>query len=196
MGALELLRSLYRYQAWADGEFLDALDAIEPDRCGGQRHAAIRLMNHCQVVGRIFAAHLTGEGHSFEADNPPETPALSDLRAAVSEVDGWYRRYLETMTADLLSEPVAFTFTDGDRGCMTRAEILTHVVVHGGYHRGEVGQILAQVKAGSAAGFELPWDTYAVHLHRLEPSRRLQATVRPAIAATRTAPTVLPSMQP
>jgi uncharacterized damage-inducible protein DinB len=57
---------------------------------------------------------------------------------------------------------------------MTREEMLTHVVTHGGYHRGEVGRILVQVSNGSEQGIKLPWDTYAVHLHATEPSRRLR----------------------
>lgn len=63
---------------------------------------------------------------------------------------------------------------DGDNGYMTREEMLTHVVTHGGYHRGEVGRILVQVSNGSEQGIKLPWDTYAVHLHTTEPSRRLR----------------------
>jgi uncharacterized damage-inducible protein DinB len=51
---------------------------------------------------------------------------------------------------------------------MSREEMLTHVVTHGGYHRGEVGRILAQLSVSP------PWDTFAVYLHKTEPSRRLK----------------------
>ncbi|RVC60545.1 hypothetical protein EN766_38785, partial [Mesorhizobium sp. M2A.F.Ca.ET.046.02.1.1] len=50
----------------------------------------------------------------------------------------------------------------------------THVVLHGGYHRGEVGRMLAGIAVSP------PWDTYAVHLHRVEPARRLQGGRKPA----------------
>jgi uncharacterized damage-inducible protein DinB len=86
----------------------------------------------------------------------------------VAALDRWYLGYLETATPELLSESVPFTFTDGDKGCMSREEMLAHVVTHGGYHRGEVGRIMAQHSVG------LPWDTFAVYLHRTEPSRRLR----------------------
>ncbi len=52
---------------------------------------------------------------------------------------------------------------------MSRQEMLMHVATHGGYHRGEVGRILAQLSLAP------PWDTFAVYLHQSEPSRRLQA---------------------
>ena len=55
----------------------------------------------------------------------------------------------------------------------SREEMMTHVVTHGGYHRGEIGRILVQI------GVTPPWDTFAVHLHQTEPSRRLQVIREP-----------------
>ena len=166
MGEMSLLRSFFSYQAWANEEFLDSIGELDSVRHGEERHVSIRLMNHSLVVGRIFAAHLTGQDHGFAADNTPDTPSLAELRAAVMASDQWYLNYLETLTPDLLSEPLPFVFTDGDRGCMSRQEMLVHVVTHGGYHRGEIGRLLAQLSITP------PWDTFAFYLHRTEPSRR------------------------
>ena len=173
MSSIDLLRRLFRYQAWAHEEFLQAMAGLDPDRHGEALRSALRLIHHCHVVGRIFAAHLQGQPHGYASDSPPDTPGLADLRAAVAAGDRWYIDYLDRATPALLSEAVPFTFTDGDHGTMTREEMLAHVVTHGGYHRGEVGRILMQL--GPVPGFSLPWDTYAVHLHRTEPSRRLHA---------------------
>jgi uncharacterized damage-inducible protein DinB len=175
MSDLGLLRSLFRYQAWANDELLEAMEGLDAERHNEERQIAIRLINHYHVVNQIFAAHLVGEKHSFSADNTPDTPALKDLRAAVEALDRWYLEYVESATPDLLCEFVPFVFTDGDKGCMTREEMLTHVVIHGGYHRGEVGRIMRQLSAKSAPGLRLPWDTYAVYLHKAEPLRRLQS---------------------
>lgn len=174
MSAIDLLRSLFRYQAWADDELLEAVAQLDPERHAEARHAVLRLLDHCHVVGRIFAAHLAGERHGYASDNSPEIPELAALRAALAASDRWYLDYLDSVTPAALAEAVPFTFTDGDRGCMTREEMLSHVALHGGYHRGEAGRILAQLAAGPAPGLKLPWDTYAVHLHRTQPSRRLQ----------------------
>lgn len=181
MSAVELLRSLFRYQAWANKELLAVMAGLDPDRHGAERHTAIRRINHAYVVNRIFAAHLIGKPHGFAADNTPETPDLEDLRADLAASDRWYLDYLDAATPALLSGFVSFAFTDGDQGGMTRQEMLTHVVTHGGYHRGEVRQILTQLPTGSAPGLPLLWDTYAVHLHRAEPSRRVQAGAAAAV---------------
>ncbi|MDX8454447.1 DinB family protein [Mesorhizobium sp. VK9D] len=176
MSAKTLLKSLFAYQAWANNELVEKLAGMGPSPDAGDRHAAIRLMNHLHVVSRIFAAHLKGVAHGYASDNTEETPEPAGLRAALAEADGWYLDYLETVSEQELAEPVAFTFTDGDKGCMTRQEMLTHVVLHGSYHRGEIGRMLTRIAVSP------PWDTYAVYLHRAEPMRRLQGEREPAEA--------------
>jgi uncharacterized damage-inducible protein DinB len=178
MGAPTLLRTLFRYQAWANREVLDKMEGLDPGLHGKERHTAMRLINHIYVVNQIFAAHLTGAGHNFPADNTPETPELAELRAGLEASDRWFLDYLETVSPELLSEAVPFVFTDGDRGCMSREEMLTHVAIHGGYHRGEVGRIMAQLSVSP------PWDTFAVYLHGAEPSRRLRAPMAEGASAT------------
>jgi len=166
MSAIALLREMFRYNAWANAGFIAKLELLDADQHGEDRHVAIRQLNHCLVVNRIFKAHLTGKPHGYTADNTPETPGLGELAAAVAASDRWYLNYLETVSEADLKESIAFAFTDGDRGCMTRQEILTHAAIHGAYHRGAVGRILRQIAA------PLPWDTFAVFLHQTEPERR------------------------
>ncbi|CDX19338.1 DinB (fragment) [Mesorhizobium sp. ORS 3324] len=173
MSAWTLLKSLLAYQAWANDALLEKLAGMDPRRNSKERHAALRLMNHIHVVSRIFAAHLTGVAHGYASDNTEETPEPAQLGAAMAESDRWYLDYVETVSEQQLSEPVAFTFTDGDKACMTRQEMLTHVVLHGSYHRGEIGRMQAMIAVPP------PWDTYAAHLHRTEPSRRLQVRLEP-----------------
>ncbi|GGE06533.1 DNA damage-inducible protein DinB [Aureimonas endophytica] len=158
---------LFFYQSWANEEFLACLERLDPVRQGRERHQALRLMNHIHVVSEIFAAHLEARSHGYAADNTDATPEPADLRAALAARDRWYCDYASRVSAEALAEPVAFTFTDGDRGSMTRAEMLTHVVLHGAYHRGEVGRLLAPLDLAAR-----PWDTFAVFLHRTEPLRR------------------------
>ena len=165
MSAVALLREMFRYNAWANAAFFTKLELC-PDQHNEERHVAIRQLNHCLVVNRIFKAHLTGKPHGYTADNTPETPSLGELAAAVAASDRWYLDYIASVSEADLAEPIAFVFTDGDQGCMSRQEILTHAAIHGAYHRGEVGRILRQISAA------LPWDTFAVFLHQTEPGRR------------------------
>jgi uncharacterized damage-inducible protein DinB len=165
-----LLQTLYGYHAWANVDLFKKLESVDPEKHATELQTALRLISHYYVVSRIFAGHLQGIPHGFTSDNLEKTPALEELRTAVASSDQWYLDYLHTVSPDALPEAVAFTFTDGDKGYMTREEMLTHVALHGGYHRGEVGRILWQLSITP------PWDTFAVYLHQAEPGRRRQGS--------------------
>jgi len=157
-----LLQSLFRQKAAINEEFFAVLDAV----AAGDRVDAIRVMNHIHVVDKIFGAHLRGEPHGFAATNTPETPTLEALRAAVRETDRWFIAQAGALTPAQLAETVAFTFTDGQHGCMSREEMLAHVITHGSYHRGEVGRMLKHLSVAP------PRDLFTAYLHRAEPQRR------------------------
>ncbi len=171
--ATAILQGLFRYQAWANREFLRALQGLDPVLHAEPRHTALRLLNHNLVVGHIFAAHLQGQAHTYTSDSPMEPPTLRQLQQTLPACDRWYLDYSAHVTPEQLAEPLPFVFTDGDHGCMTRLEMLLHVATHAAYHRGEVGRILKQLDA------PMPWDTLAVHLHASEPQRRAQAILQP-----------------
>ena len=157
-----LLQSLFLQKAAINEEFFAVLETV----AAGDRVDAIRLLNHIHVVDRIFAAHLRGEPHGYKATNTPETPTLDALRAAALETDRWFVEQTGTLAPAQLAETVAFTFTDGQRGRMSREEMLAHVITHGSYHRGEVGQMLRRLSVAP------PRDLFTAHLHRAEPQRR------------------------
>jgi uncharacterized damage-inducible protein DinB len=166
MSASTLLHSLFKYKAWANEELFAELEKLSPEAHKSERHAAIRLLNHIYVVDRIFAGHLSGTPHAYAATNTPETPTFEELRNAVAGSDRWYIEYVGALPPELLTEGVSFTFTDGAHGQMSREEILAHVATHGGYHRGAVGRIMAQVSVAP------PRDIFTVFLHKSEPRRR------------------------
>ena len=166
MSTTAILTNLLRHQAWAHDGFLKILAETDAEAHGEVRHTALRILNHCYVVNQIFAGHLTGRPHGYAETNTIETPTPDALRAAHAASDRWLLEYVASMTPEQLSERVPFTFTDGDRGAMTREEMLFHLVTHGSYHRGEVGRLLKQISS------PLPWDTFAVFLHQDEPARR------------------------
>ena len=165
MGAT-LLQSLFRQKAAINEEFFAVIGQVDAEAHAAERQALIRLMNHIHVVDRIFAAHLRGEPHGYAATNTPETPALAALREAVLASDRGYLELVDALTPPQLAQRVDFSFTDGQRGRMSREEMLGHVITHGSYHRGEVGQMLKRLSATP------PRDLFTAYLHRDQPQRR------------------------
>lgn len=166
---MSILHSLFEHKAWINEQTFSQVAKLDPAAHKDERHLAIRILNHVYVVDRIFAAHLAGRTHTYTAANTPETPTLDALRAAVAESDRWYVDFAGSVTPKQLAEEVAFTFTDGERGRMSREEMLAHVATHGTYHRGAVGRILTQ------AGVQPPRDIFTTYLHTAEPGRRQTA---------------------
>ncbi|MFG0723973.1 DinB family protein [Pseudomonas sp. GLN_6] len=161
-----LLSSLLHYKAWANQELFTELQRLDPQHHQVELHAALRILNHIYVVERIFVANLQGVRHDYNATNTPETPTLEALHAAVQATDRWYLDYAAGLSAEQLAERLSFRFVDGDAGCMSREEMLAHIVTHGGYHRGAVGRIMAQLQVAP------PRDIYTRFLHQDQPQRR------------------------
>ncbi len=162
----KMLASLFAQKAWANRELFDVVASVSPAEHAAPLHTAIRTLNHIYVVDRIFRAHLLGEPHGYAASNTPETPELGELHFAVTETDIWFENYVSSLGASALGESLVFRFTDGDSGTMTREEMLFHVLSHGSYHRGNVGQVLKDISVTP------PRDLLTKFLHAREPSRR------------------------
>jgi uncharacterized damage-inducible protein DinB len=160
------LLSLFAQKSWANNELFNALATIPTEEHSGALHTATRTLNHIYVVDQIFRAHLLGEAHGYAATNTEATPDLSELQFAVAETDAWFESYAVAITQAQLAESISFHFTDGDAGTMTREEMLFHVITHGTYHRGNVGQVMKSISVAP------PRDLYTKFLHVREPARR------------------------
>jgi len=166
VNASPLIATLFKYKAWANDELLTTMRLLDEQAHAAQRHTAIRILNHTYVVDRIFAANLQRLEHEYTATNTTETPTLEQLDAAVRKSDRWYAEYVANLNSSQLGEVIDFTFTDGAPGRMSREEILTHVALHGGYHRGAIGRIMAQL------AITPPRDVFTGYLHSAEPATR------------------------
>ncbi|MGL5496606.1 MAG: DinB family protein [Aeromonas sobria] len=160
------VQPLFHYKRWADGELLDAIATLDAQQYGEAHHTGLRIFNHIHVVDAIFKANLLGKTHGFAATNTPETPTLTVLRNAVTELDNWLVDYVATIGPQEGATPLSFHFVDGDKGQMSRDEMLLHLVTHGSYHRGAIERILVQ------CGITPPRDTLTTFLHRSEPARQ------------------------
>jgi uncharacterized damage-inducible protein DinB len=159
--------SLLKCKTWADSELHAATASLGESANADEKHNAIRLLNHIHVVDKIFLANLQGKRHTFTATNTPETPSLDELSWSSQEADAELLKLAATYSEEQLEEMMEFTFVDGDKGKMSRSEMLMHVITHGAYHRGAVGKILSQQSVAA------PRDLYTKFLHQTEPSRRL-----------------------
>ncbi len=156
----DTLQRLFRYKAWANEELLTALAKL-----GGAvpiTKLAIKALSHSHVVDQIFAAHMRRKPHAYTSANLSELPTLEDLSADLRTSDREYVDYVSALDRDQLAERIDFTFTDGAPGCMSREEMLMHVITHGVGHRGQVSAVML-LNAATPAN-----DGFTTYLHEAE----------------------------
>lgn len=144
----ELVRMMARYKTWANEIIYATVAALPEGEATKPRPTLFKNMvhtlNHLYVVDRIFQAHLEGKAHGYTARNTPTHPPLAELWQAVQALDQWYVAASDGWSTDDVNHPIRFQFVGGGDGLMTRGEIVLHLVNHGTYHRGFVGDMLNQ----------------------------------------------------
>jgi uncharacterized damage-inducible protein DinB len=163
----DTLRRLFQYKAWANDGLLTALA-----RLGGESPItglAIKALSHSYVVDRIFAAHMKQETHAYTSANLSEMPTLEDLSADMRACDRDYIDYVSALDLRQLAERIRFKFTDGAAGCMSREEMLLHVITHGVGHRGQISAAMI------LNGMTPVKDGFTTWLHEAEASMRRAA---------------------
>jgi len=147
----EAARMLARYNHWANKLIFDAVAALPQGEATKERKSIfknmIHTLNHNYVIDLIWQAHLEGREHGFTARNTPGHPPLDELWRKQQAIDAWYIAWSDKLSEAALDEKVHFTLVGGNKGVMTRAEILLHVINHTTYHRGFVGDLICQVPA-------------------------------------------------
>ncbi len=163
----DTLQRLFRYKAWANDELLTALARLGEEV--PMTKLAIKALSHSFVVDRIFAAHMKRKNHTYTLANLSEMPTLEALSADIRTSDREYFDYVSALGREQLAERIDFTFTDGAPGCMSREEMLMHVITHGVGHRGQVSAVLLLNSVTPAV------DGFTTYLHQAEAVTRRRA---------------------
>jgi uncharacterized damage-inducible protein DinB len=144
-------RTLARYNAWSNKVLFDAVAALPAGEATKERPTLFKSMvgtlNHLYVIDLMWQAHIEGRPHGFTRRDGVLHPELANLWRAQQTLDAWYLDWSAAQSDADLDIAVPFTLTTGNKGVMTRGEILLHVVNHSTYHRGWVCDLFFQVPA-------------------------------------------------
>lgn len=133
----ESLLRLFEHVAWADARVLEALRSARrsPDR-------ARLLLAHLLAAERVWLSRIMGEAKPPISVWPDlELDECADLAARnAAEIRGW----IESTPEESLAQDVDYTNTRGEAFRNSVADILTHVALHGSYHRGQIAAALRE----------------------------------------------------
>lgn len=136
MDMLEHIRRLFRYDEWANRETIRSIDAAET----APPNAVTRL-SHIFAAERLWL-HRLDPGIERSAVWPDLT--LEQCKAEVETLRELWADYLNRLTPASLELRVDYVNSKGEAWSDTIADILVHVALHSGYHR---GQIAADLRA-------------------------------------------------
>ncbi len=146
---LENLKLLTQYKSWANEITFLSVKSLPQGEAIKERKTRfkniVHTLNHVYVIDSIFKAHLEGKSHNYNERNTQDHPPLEELWQMQRAIDEWYINYASNISETAAREMINFNFVDGEKGAMSRAEMILHVVNHGTYHRGFVSDMMYQI---------------------------------------------------
>lgn len=135
-------RTLMHYKRWATNG-LNAVVADNLSRIPADEQVMVRrLLDHIQTVDEIFAHNLEALPDGHQAPRSAELPSVDELSDKARSTADWYADYADALEPERVDEVIAFSFSNGEPARMTRGEMLLHVAMHAGGHRGQVAFLL------------------------------------------------------
>lgn len=150
MDLLDYLRRQFVYDAWANGEVLANL------RTGKATKRSWQFMAHILSAERLWMERLKQQPQTL-----PVWPDfdLETCEAQAAQLARLWSEYLTALRAADLSHTISYKNTKGELWSSTVQDVLTHVVMHSAYHR---GQIATEMRASG----ETPAYTDFIHAVR------------------------------
>jgi len=126
---------LFHHADWANRRVLTLLQNLSalPDK-------ARRVFAHLLAAEQVWLTRLRGTASSHLESWPDH--ALEKCAAQVEVNAAEYRRYLETLTDAMLNFTITYRNSKGAEFSNSVHDTLTHVSLHGSYHRGQIAQTI------------------------------------------------------
>jgi uncharacterized damage-inducible protein DinB len=136
---LEHLRRQVDYDVWANGEVLAAMTT---GGTGSAPAQPLKLLAHILSAERLWLERLEQQPQSL-----PVWPEFSvaQCKAQMADLARIWREYFGRLSSAELFEQITYKNSKGEPWTSTVQDVLTHVVMHSAYHR---GQIASLVRAG------------------------------------------------
>ena len=125
---------LLGYNRWADRETLATLR-----RCGTPPPRALEIMGHIAGAARLWLARI--EGTTSPLAVWPRLGLDECEQESVATAGAW-ERYARGLTAEMLARRISYVNSKGESWTSRVSDILTHLVFHSAYHRGQIAMLV------------------------------------------------------
>jgi uncharacterized damage-inducible protein DinB len=128
MNLADYLRRQFSYNGWANREVLTQM------RAQGADARSLQLMGHILSAERLWLERMKQQPQSL-----PVWPmaGLEQCEALAAEMARLWTEHLEKVDGNFF-ETISYKNSKGEPWSSTVLDILTHVIVHSAYHRGQI----------------------------------------------------------
>lgn len=135
MNLADYLRRQFAYDEWANHEVLAAIRAAGGAEPGTANHRSLQLMSHILAAERVWLERLKQQPQSVPVWPEPD---LAQCEAEAATLGGLWLEFLDLITAGDVSQTITYKNSKGEPWTCTIVDVLTHVVLHSAYHRGQI----------------------------------------------------------
>lgn len=130
MSVVKNLQRQFAYEFWANSEEAKVLAQLSPPPA-----AAVRARAHIIGAGWVWADRL--QKHPQRLAVWPEI-SLAECDAQLQELEAAWRAILGSLTESGLQDTCSYKNSKGEAWESNIQDILTHVLLHSAYHRGQI----------------------------------------------------------
>jgi uncharacterized damage-inducible protein DinB len=158
------LRTLLDYHYWARDVILEGVAVLTPEQFTRQVDSSFKSVR--DTVAHIYAADLVWYTRWLN-ESPSGLiaydtfPDVDSIRRSWVDLEKKVRGFVEHLGEEGVSRVFKYTLLSGAAGASPFSEMLTHVVNHASYHRGQVTTLLRQL------GIPPPKSTDMITFYRL-----------------------------
>ncbi|WP_248925833.1 DinB family protein [Paenibacillus hamazuiensis] len=133
---MDVIQKMFDHIHWANLRILEGLRSVEPK----EHEKAIKLFAHILHSERVWFTRLQGKDSSHIPIWPElDISACSEL---VSRNHEDFNAYLATVTDANVNDTITYRNQTGRQYTTSIRDILTHLALHGQYHRGQINSLL------------------------------------------------------
>ncbi len=130
MNLADYLRRQFAYDAWANQEVLTAIRANVSDNA-----RSLQLMSHILAAQRVWLERLKQQPQSVPVWPEPD---LEQCEAEAALLGRLWFDFLDLITAGDVALTISYKNSKGEVYTSAIVDVLTHVVMHSAYHRGQI----------------------------------------------------------
>ena len=162
MNNKEYLLNLLNYNSWANDEFFKVIIKLSSEEINKQRKSFMNSirnsLNHLLVIDKVWLSNMKKEKHTFDNLQTILYENMEQLWKEKKTEEQLIKSYVENLSDKEFEEIVECELIGGNKVLISRSMIITHLVMHGGYHRGIIAEMFGQIPLPPIAQDITTWE--------------------------------------